>query len=81
MGKYNSLNDVVSGHITALIEANSLDPADYPYQNDINSALMQLAKIYATIGGVTAAVAKDEFSIAGALDVLLDVVDTIVANA
>lgn len=80
MAKYNSLNDVVSAHIEALIEANNLDAADYPYQNDVNSAIVQLAAIYGAIAEVEVPVAEDSFSITGALEALLTVVDAIVAK-
>lgn len=79
MAKYTSIHDVVEGHINALIEANSLDKKDYPFQNDINSSIIQLAAIYAEISGEEVSVAADAFSIAGALDALLDVVDAIVS--
>ena len=75
MANYNSINEVVAAHANKLIKANGYDPADYPFQNDVNSALVQLAEIYAKISGTTAGVAVDSFSIAGALDALLNVVD------
>ena len=81
MAKYNSTNDVISGHINSLIKKNNLDPKDYPYQNDINSALNQLTAIYAQLSGKTASVAADAFTIAGALDALLDVTDSIVSGS
>ena len=81
MTMYNSINDVVVGHINNLIEANNLDATKYPFQNDINSALVQLAAIYAELGDKTAPTAADAFSIAGAVDALLTVVDSIVSPA
>ena len=76
MANYNSINEVVAAHINKVVEAKGYDAKDYPFQNDINSAIVQLAALYATASGSTAEVAQDAFSITGALDVLLKVVDT-----
>ena len=80
MAKYNSINDVVVGHINGLIEKKGYNKEDYPFQNDINSALVQLAAIYAKISDKEVAVAADSFTIVGALDAFLDVVDEVIAG-
>lgn len=80
MAKYNSINDVVVGHINALIEKKGYNKEDYPFQNDINSALIQLAAIYAKIADNEVAVAADAFTIVGALDAFLDVTDEVIAG-
>lgn len=80
MAKYNSINDVIVGHINALLNSNNLNASDYPYQNDVHSALIQLANVYAAISGDEVPVAADTSSIVGALDALLDVVDGIVTG-
>lgn len=79
MGKYNSVNDVLAGHINALIEKKGLKKSDYPFQNDMYSAMSQLTNVYAKISGKSSSKSDDSFSIVGALDSLLDVVDSIIS--
>lgn len=75
MAKYNSINDVIKGHIDAIIEAQGVDEADYACGNDINGHLAALTKLYGDMTGETPDPMTDSFCITSALDSLLNITD------